>query len=348
MKVFLVVSDLHLSGQQKENRFSYDKELQHVFKQILFLIEKYRKQNAKVYIIFLGDLFDRSYKTPAKYGIDSSIFYFLKEKVDGMFVTIGNHELNFYINNPFWTCVNSIDSVKLNRILTKNTQPLGYINLFTVVDSLEVYDSIFHFNHFSCEDSIPISEKVNFGFYHKPFYSKELQKDAEMRQVPSIFLDSSAANIDTVLKYDYVFLGHMHWLYGIWKHEYTTIYGLASLGRPHKDEVSDTFLERNIPAIIFKNERFTNIENNFFHVFSREQSVICEIDEKQKEAYSVKKTIQRAKQYISYSDNPIENIKTFIASEPRLLALFEKLIQNVEDDQEVIGSILDIERRFYQ
>ena len=70
MKVFLVISDLHLSGQQKENRFSYDKELQHVLKQILFLIDKYKKQNAEIYLIFLGDLFDRSYKTPAKYGVD--------------------------------------------------------------------------------------------------------------------------------------------------------------------------------------------------------------------------------------------------------------------------------------
>lgn len=348
MKVFLIVSDLHLSGQQKENRFSYDKELQHVLKQVLSLIEKYKSQNAEVYIIFLGDLFDRSYKTPAKYGVDTSIFSFLKERVSKMFVTVGNHELNFYINNPFWTCINSIDSVRLNRLLTKNTQPLGYVDLFTVTDSLEVYDSVFHFNHFSCDDSTPVSGKLNFGFYHKAFYSKELQKDAEMRQVPSIFLDKTAATIDAVLKYDYAFLGHMHWLYGVWKHEYTTIYGLASLGRPHKDEVADNFLERNIPAIIFRNEKFDTIENNYFRIFSREQSVIPEVDIEQKEAYSMRKTIQKAKQYISYSDNPIENIKTFIAAEPRLLELFEKSIQETGDDQKIINSILDIERRFYE
>lgn len=348
MKVFLVVSDLHLSGQQKENRFSYDKELQYVFKKILSLIEKYKKQNAEVYIIFLGDLFDRSYKTPAKYGVDSSIFYFLKEKVNGMFVTVGNHELNFYINNPFWTCINCIDSTRLNSLLAKNTQPLGYVNLFDIGDSLEVYDSVFHFNHFSCEDSIPVLGKLNFGFYHKAFYSKELQKDAETRQVPSVFIDHNANSIDAVLKYDYAFLGHMHWLYGIWKHENTTIYGLASLGRPHKDEVEDNFLERNIPAIIFKNEKFDEIENNFFHIFSKSQSIIPEIDMKQKEAYSMKKTIQKAKEYISYSDNPIDNIRTFVSPEPRLLELFEKSVQELDNDQEIIQSILGIERRFYQ
>ncbi len=348
MKVFLVISDLHLSGQQKENRFSYDKELQHVLKQILFLIDKYKKQNAEIYLIFLGDLFDRSYKTPAKYGVDSSIFYFLKEKAKGMFVVIGNHELNFYINNPFWTCINCIDSSRINSLLTKNTQPLGYVDLFTITDSLEIYDSVFHFNHFSCKDCAPVLGKLNFGFYHKPFYSKELQKDAEMRRVPSAFFDKNATSIDAVLKYDYVFLGHMHWLYGIWRHEHTTIYGLASLGRPHKDEVADNFLERNIPAIIFRNEKFDSIENNFFQIFSKEQSIIPEIDIKQKEVYSMKKTIQQAKQYTSCSDDPIKNIKTFVAVEPRLLDLFEKLLQGVDDDKTIINSILGIERRFYE
>ncbi len=62
----------------------------------------------------------------------------------------------------------------------------------------------------------------------------------------------------------------------------------------------------------------------------------------------MKKTIQQAKQYTSCSDDPIKNIKTFVAVEPRLLDLFEKLLQGVDDDKTIINSILDIERRFYE
>lgn len=349
MEVFLVISDLHLSGHRKENRYSYDKEMHVVFHKIVELIEKYKRKGFEVNLIFLGDIFDKSYKTPNKYGIDSSFFIKIGNITKSMYVVIGNHELNFYVNNPFWTCINTMQSERVCSMLTKNTQPLGYEDVFVVVDCLEVGDSVFHFNHFACEDSKPISGKKNFAFYHKSFRSQELVADAKMRNVPAVFEEVSISirSIDVVEKYNYAFLGHMHWLYGLWKQNETFIYGLASLGRPHKDEVCDTFLERNIPAIIFKNDKYSAIEDNYFMLLKREESVIATLDQEEKNSYEYSKVINEAKKYTSIEDNPIKNIQNFVGSQPRLLQLFNKLSEGPMEDTGIIQQLLDIERRFF-
>lgn len=123
-------------------------------------------------------------------------------------------------------------------------------------------------------------------------------------------MNSPEHKLSTVLKYDYAMLGHMHWFYGTWKDQNTYIYGLASLGRPSISEISDEFLERNIPAVIIKENIFSEIQDNIFNLSDREKCVREEVVALNHTQYEIQKIIKESKQYKAVSDDPIINIKT--------------------------------------
>ena len=345
-QAFAVVSDMHLSGHQKVNRFNYDKELHVVFHKIIELVQVYNKREFDVHVVFLGDIFDKSYKTPEKYGIDSSFFVMLRNMTKGLFVCVGNHELNFYQNNPFWTLVSEISSGRINALSGVNTQPLGYDNVFNVVDRIEFSNCVFHFNHYSCSDLPPSFGKINIAFYHKPVYNHLMVDDAVKNGLKVEYAKGlKGVSTSTFDKYDYVFLGHMHWLYGMWKTDNTIIYGLASLGRPSKAEVSNQFLERNIPVILVEQGSMQSIEDNYFNLPSREETIIKEVDKKQKNNYEILNRKKKATSYTSITDNPIHNIRTFLIENLRVLSLFDSLADKSFSDSDLIDRHLDIERR---
>lgn len=343
-EVFLVISDLHLSATKKENRISYDQEMGLVFTQIFELIYKYKNEGADVNILLLGDIFDRSYKTPHKYGTDSSFFIRLKNSCKKVYTVVGNHELHFYINNPFWTLVNEIKSDKLS-LSEYNVQPLGYDDTIEVVDSLDVGNVAFHFNHFGCEDNPSVAGKINIGLYHKPIYNQTLIKEADMLGLNVNYTESTKhQDIAALLKYDYAFLGHMHWFYGAWKEQDTVFYGLGSLGRPSASEIQDNFLERNIPAIILEDNCFLEVEDNFFDLLSKEETLIPEIVEDRKELYEINKVIKEAKNYQSVSDDPIRNIETYLIDNDRALAVFKEMLEPSHNMNPLFDKLKEVER----
>lgn len=346
--VFLVVSDLHLSGSKKENRVSYDNEIIFVFKKITSLVEKYKAEDCKVNVIFLGDIFDRSYKTPHKYGTDSSFFILLDSLCENLYSVVGNHELTFYVNNPFWTLVNEVDSPKLMD--TKyNVQPLGYASTIKIRDRLQIGNTMFHFNHYGCTDNSAEPGFVNIGLYHKSIYNKVLLEDARSKGLEVEYAEKvSHQDIPTLLKYDYAFLGHMHWFYGTWLEDGTYIYGLGSLGRPAISEVSNSFLERNIPAIVIEDDKFRSVDDNFFTLPTFEDAVIEDVVDKQHKKYEVTKMIREAKTYQSYEDDPISNIRSFLISQPRTLMVFNELVDNSFSTAEMIDQLKEIEDVLYK
>lgn len=344
--VYLVVSDLHFSGQSKHNRYNYDKELFVVMHKIVDLITEYRSNQYKVYIIFLGDVFDRSYKSPEKYGIDSSFFFKLRQESDGLFAVCGNHEFTYYDRNPFWTLVSEIKSSRVNSLVKVNRQPLGFENIFEIRDSLEFEDCVFHFNHFGCIDSIPVIGKKNIAFYHKPIYNKVIIDDATMKGLQVEFAEhSNSYPVEVLKKYDYCFLGHMHLLYGQWKAGDCIVTYLASLGRPSKAEVLDSFLERNIPTILLDDNKFVEVRQNKFLLPSRDISVIKEVDVEESVKYEIQKVQKDAKNYISATDDPIRNIKNKIADNPDALALLNSLINKTFSDADIGAQLYNLMRR---
>lgn len=330
---YIVISDLHLSDVNLRGRYNYPKEVSQVISKITEIANAYKSNGyAKVYAILLGDVANRSYKSLTEGIYFNNIFVWLDIVFDRIYCVIGNHELSFYTDNPFWTLMQTIDSPKIERIKAKTWEPKGFIQLVNVVDRLEDGNVVFHFNHHSTSISPSEENKINIGLFHQDIVAKAIID--EMKQVydsdifeakPKYFDESSI-----LYGYDYAFFGHMHKVYGKWtyicdrtKYETQLIY-LASLGRTNHTEVSDNFLERNIPAVIIEDGIFIGIEDNKFNLLTRAETVKEEIVKVNKEEYERKKEIKYIVENIPDLDEPMTNIESHLASNPDLFELFSE------------------------
>jgi hypothetical protein len=324
---YLVISDLHFSGSAKPNRYDYSGEILFVVRKVIDVIRSVKERGFSVGIVFLGDIFDRSYSSPTKFGVDSSALESIIVKADlEVFSVVGNHETSYWVNNPFWTLVNSVESERLVGMRKKNVQPLGYVGKIRIVDCFEVGDCVFHFNHFGCSDSAPVLGRKNIAFCHKPVADKNFLDGVTCFDFGSVESEKAFEfGLGRILEYDCSFVGHIHDMYGRTVVGNSQVWYLASLGRPHKDTVDDGFLERNIPVILFEEGKLVGVEDNVFELMGRDECVVPEVDEKEKEKYEVKKAVENAKEYSGAFDNPMDNVKAFFGSEPLALFVLSKL-----------------------
>ena len=82
---------------------------------------------------------------------------------------------------------------------------------------------------------------------------------------------------------------------------------LASLGRTNETEVQDTFLERNLPAILFLDGKFIGVEDNKFDLPSRAECINEAVVLKNK---VYRKTLQERKNLalLQFTYDPLENL----------------------------------------
>ena len=332
--VFLIITDLHASYRNKNSRHDYLNEIDYVIDNLFKIIESYPYDN--VYLIFLGDVVDNSYKDQAKAVYLNNLFVLLLNKVKGIYFTVGNHEMTYYRDNPFWTLFNTIESEELKKVMTKSWQPKGLLNLGHIVDRLEFGEVVFNFNHHPTRVLDAIPAKINIGFFHKDIVSKAIVEDMKINNELDIFeVKPTYVEKSNLLRgYQYCFFGHVHKIYGRWIYEdeqtqeKTLLCYLASLGRPNHTEVKNNFLERDIPAVIISDGKFQEIEHNFFNLLSREQSVKEEIIVHQQKLYENRKDMNYFKEYMQVTDDPIENIKSVLSVSKDAVSIFEDYLHS--------------------
>jgi hypothetical protein len=341
---YLLVTDLHLREGDFPGRHSYEAETAMVLNKIRELVKKYKDSGQRVVIIFMGDVYDKSFSQ-----IFSSISYNnkivkLRMEVDDMYALLGNHEFSFYKDNPFWTLLTEIESEKVKALLTKMWQPRGEMHTLSVVDELVDGDVRFIFNHNATRiSSPPLDGKTNIGLFHQDLYAKAIAEDIEKNKGVKIF-EHTPVYFDnsTVLdRYHYAFFGHMHMMYGKWVYKSeisgweTILYYLSTLGRTNHTEVIDTMLERNIPAVIVENGKFSRVEDNLFNLPSRAECVDEQVIEKAQQKRKEVKDRQELRNHVSVSDDPIVNIRNTLAAHPPLLIMFDQLVENGRTSIEV-------------
>lgn len=328
--VYLVVTDLHASYKNKDSRYDYLNEIDYVIDNLVRIIDSYK--DSKVHLIFLGDIADNSFKNQSKAIYFNNLFVYFKKKVESINAVVGNHEMSYYVDNPFWSLFNSIKSERIQKVMHRSWQPTGLLQLVEVLDVLEDGEVNFCFNHHATDIVRPKAGKINIGLFHKDIVCKAIIEDMKINNELDIF-ETNPVYIEKnniLTGYNYCFFGHAHKVYGNWNyeddvtHEKIKLYYLASLGRPNHTEVNDKFLERNIPAIIVNDGKLETIEHNKFNLISRGESVKEEVVRLKQKIYHERKAIGYFKEYRHTSDNPIENIKSLLSMEPKALNLFEE------------------------
>lgn len=341
-QIYLVVTDLHFSYKNKDSRHDYLGEINHVMNNIIDIIQKYKDEGYKVNLILLGDIFDNSFKDMSLAIYFNNYFVYLETLCEAIYSVVGNHEMSYYKDNPFWSLMSSINSENILRVKNRSWQPTGLLQLVNVVDKLEVGDVVLHFNHHATPVAKPIEGKINIGLFHKDIVSKAIVNTMQQNLGLDIF-EASPSYIEStpiVKEYDYAFFGHMHKIYGQWifldeeTGKELKLYYLASLGRPNHSEVQDNFLERNIPAIIIEDGNKVRIEDNKFNLMSREETVKEEIIVIEQEKYQETKARKQLNTYTAFHDDPVENVKSVLSDDYELLDLFESYLCTSQSDRE--------------
>lgn len=274
-----ILTDLHLAWKLNARK-DYAIEIMHVLQKLLEIASENEKSNCNNILILLGDFYNRGFNDPleAMEAIELSRFVF--SKFSRVYAVIGNHELTYYKNNPFWLMVSEIKDKEVLVMRNAMKQPRGFNHDIDIVDTLVDGEVAFLFNHYNTRIKRPIINcNINIGLFHQNIASRDIP--IEWGSFKDIDSD------EELIGYNYLFLGHNHSnsYYGKYTLNNGSIaYFLASLGRPNHTEVDNNFLDRNIPVIYVENGSFIEISDNIFQLPAREECVIEEIVKTNQEA----------------------------------------------------------------
>lgn len=263
-----MVTDLHLNVK-KESRLNYLGEVLDSIDQIDGIRDKYAKEGARVNLILLGDVVDKSIADSEKALLILNILRYITGRFDRTFAVVGNHEITYATANPFWHMVQTVSDPALGSI-ARMLQPRGLDNCIAVVDKLTRGNVDFYFNHFGTKPKTPQTEdgRVTIGLFHQPVGSNDICK------MWGTFDDVEQASY--IQQYNYAFFGHMHMAYGsYWLNEEHTCRGiwLGTIGRTTVPEVEDTPSERVVPAVIIEDGVFKEVEDNTITVLPAKECV---------------------------------------------------------------------------
>lgn len=354
-QAFIIITDLHDSYKGKDNRYDYLGEIAEVKKKIIDTIMNYRNNDYLVSLIFLGDIFDMGYKDIFSAIKANNFFIILSQLTENIYSVVGNHELSYYSNNPFYTLLGDIRSEKIRKIKNKIWKPIGLLPIIEVIDELDVGDTVFHFNHYDTYINRPHENRINIGLFHQSIVNSEILNDMRMKLKREEFHGVTTTDFKTVplfRGYQYAFFGHAHKLYGTWNWiddttgDKTVLSYLASLGRPNYLEVNDNNLERDLPTVIFEKEKFSGIEHNKFILPDEAHCIRKDVVKVKKEKYELVKERKQERDYTPISDNPLNNLLTRFETESERTFIKELLEYDMPQmEVEVKKKAMDILRR---
>ena len=264
--VYLIVTDLHLDFS-KANRLNYFGEILNAMQDIMNIAKKYKDQGYNVYQCLLGDVFDGSFSNPSEAMQAIEIFRYYCNVFNSTWSVVGNHEITYAKDNPFWFLVSEITDVALLGV-RRFLQPRGLQPTISVVDKFEDGEVSFYFNHFGTSAKVPDAIGVRIGLFHQNVGSNEICK------MWGTFDNVEEASY--IQGYNYCFFGHMHLAKGKYiLNEAETCRGewLGTIGRTKVDEIIDDSLDVNIPAIKVEDGKFQGIDDNSITLLNSKECI---------------------------------------------------------------------------
>lgn len=263
---YLLMTDLH-ADMEKANRLNYFSEVVSSIQDVISIAETYRSKGYSPKLIFMGDVFDSGSTNPTDAMQLMEVFYFFTSYFDGVWSVVGNHEISYAKNNPFWFLVSEMQDESLSRV-KRYIQPRGLNGRIIVPDRIVDGDTVFYFNHFGTPAKVPDQGLVRIGLFHQNVGSNDICK-----------MWGTFDNVEEaayIQAYNYCFFGHMHLAKGeYWLNAEHTCKGewLGTIGRTKVDEILDDSLEVNVPAVLVEDGRFIDIEPNHIILKNRAETI---------------------------------------------------------------------------
>ena len=340
-----IITDFHSSVAKKVNRFSYEQEIMYSKVKIVETCHKYHSKGYSVKPIFLGDIYDRGYKSITGAILDQNFIISLYMQLGTCYAVLGNHEISFAKNNPYCTLCTEIESEKIRGLSSLTWAPVGIIPAIRLVDTLVDGDVVFHFNHYGTRIETPVAGKVNVGLFHQEIAINEIIQDAETQYKKSIYSEFIVKVQESFFTgYQYCFLGHLHDLYGIYQLDTNSgsciLQCLSTLGRPQVSEVNDLMLERDIPVVIVDDGHFIAIEHNTFDLPDRKSCVKEDVVKKQQINRQQVKALKKSLNYSYKDDVPMNNVVQALGYNTMAIDTLQGIISHQEAQ-----SVLDLRSR---
>lgn len=342
-----IIPEPHLWDKTFKNRKDYPGEVAQYMQQVKDIISGYEGEKV---VIFPGDIFHRSYA-----GIDGliSAFNLFKElnviTDNKVYSCVGNHELSFTGNNPFWILAedNTTRYAHLHGLKAFGTMHPG----IKIVDDLDIGKLRFMFGHYGRKDLVDGSDKDLIFITHNSLVEPEIDKyiadkfnietKTEYMHIVGI---KSGEGIPLTDKLKYAFVGHMHTYFGKFNVEENicdldmkfVLQYMGSLGRTSISEVNDSNLSRVIPhfeitadAYEYKPIDFTLLPRADIVL----EKIVLDNANKAKNVKTMRKLVETS----TFGDTPEQRIDRRLAENPFLLELFHSVYSN-----ELSANITDI------
>lgn len=312
---YLLVTDLHIASS-KANRLNYLGEILNSLSQIMQIAEKYKAQGYTVNLFLLGDIFDSSITNASDAMQLMEIFRFFCSDFDKVWAVVGNHEITYAKDNPFWFMVAEVGDEELQKV-KRYLQPRGIMSTVNIVDRVIDGEVTFYLNHYGTPPKVPDMSGVRIGLFHQNIGSTQIC------QMYGVFDD--VEKVSYIQAYNYGFFGHMHLAKGkFYLNESHTCLceWLGTIGRTKINEVSDKDLEVNIPVVKIEDGNFKGIDDNSIFLLSEADA----IDKNKVIAESVsKKLIEQHRQsaVASYKGETLHETIKLALSGTQLAFLFE-------------------------
>lgn len=346
-KHVFIIPEPHLWDKTFKNRRDYPGEISGYLSSIIETIAAF---NGEKIIIFPGDIFHRGYGDINGLVAAFNLFKELNAITDGnVYSCVGNHELSYTDNNPFWI---------LAEDQTERYDYLHGLKAFgamrpgvKVVDSLDVGPLNFIFGHFNREDFNISSEKDIVLITHNAIAEPEIidymtKKYADDTRVeymhPVGVRDGKFIPLLGNLKY--VFVGHMHTYFGKFNVEETVddvpmkyvLQYMGSIGRTSVSDINDKNLSRVIPHFVIDDNAYT-YEPIAFQLKPRAEIIIERVVQENAEKYKDVQTMRNLVKQSSFGETPEQRIDRRLAESPFLLELFHAIYSN-----ELNGTLTDL------
>lgn len=339
--VTVIVPEPHISDKNIANRFDYVKEIKdymNVVKDILSSYFHLIEEGCKVNVCFMGDLFNREFKDIEEFGYWYSYFVSIRSMVTGMYSLIGNHELSYSKDNPFWLMMNDLDDKYIKFYNNKSVKAKGDLQLIDIVDKIYLADDIVvNFGHYRMYPKYDKSMRINIELCHNSIMSNEISnilKEKYERDPLEGYINYDNLNSRNVFEgYDYVYLGHMHKAYGLFNSyddvlkKNTRLRYLASLGRTNSLEVNDMDLTRVIPVLHVDNEGNLAVEEKEIYLLERSKC-INKTKVKNKEELDLDKRYKESMANVKEDISPVIGIQNLLGKPVLIQALNMALVGN--------------------
>lgn len=263
---FAIVTDLHLDFV-KANRINYFGEVMDAMTHVLEIAEQYRTAGYDINLILLGDVFDGSLSNASDAMQALEIFHYFCSYFSKVYSVVGNHEITYAQDNPFWFLVSDIQDESLQRV-KRYVQPRALKPDIILPDTLTEGNVIFYFNHFGVPAKEPRSGDARIGLFHQNVGSNDICK-----------MWGTFDNVEEaayIKGYTHCFFGHMHLAKGKYyvdEQHACLCEWLGAIGRTNVDEIKDDNLDVNVPVVLIEDGKLIKIEDNIIRLKSADECI---------------------------------------------------------------------------